>query len=79
MPLGTGVGRAGEKTDDRTLEAALLLPFLPLSGPELSDTKVYEPYIRALLGTAPHFCSALVLLRCSARQWGTSGRFHPTP
>ena len=29
---------------------------LLLSSLELSDTKVYEPYIRALLGTASHFC-----------------------
>ena len=27
-----------------------------LSSLELRDTKVYEPWIRALLGTAPHFC-----------------------
>ena len=30
--------------------------FLLLSRLELSDTKVYEPYIRALLGTAAHVC-----------------------
>ena len=29
--------------------------------PELSDTKVYEPYTRALLGSALHFCEVLVL------------------
>ena len=29
---------------------------LSLSSLELSDTQVYEPYIRALLGTASHFC-----------------------
>jgi len=27
----------------------------------LSDTKVYEPQIRALLGTASHFCEVVVL------------------
>jgi len=27
---------------------------------ELSDTRVSEPYIRALLGTASHFCEVLV-------------------
>jgi len=27
----------------------------------LSDTKVYEPYIRALLGTTSHFCEVVVL------------------
>jgi len=30
-------------------------------GLELSDTKVYEPYIQALLGTASHYCEAVVL------------------
>ena len=32
-----------------------------LSSLELSDTKVYEPQIRALLGTAAHFCEVVVL------------------
>ena len=32
-----------------------------LSSLELSDTKIYEPSIRALLGTAPHFCRVVVL------------------
>ena len=32
-----------------------------LSSLELSDTTTYEPEIRALLGTAPHFCSVIVL------------------
>ena len=30
-----------------------------LSSLELSDTQVYEPYIRARLGTAAHFCEAV--------------------
>jgi hypothetical protein len=30
-------------------------------GMELSDTKVYEPYIRALLSTASQYCEAVVL------------------
>ena len=30
-------------------------------GLELSDTKVYEPYIRVLLGTASHYCGAVGL------------------
>jgi len=34
---------------------------LLLSSLELSDTKVYEPSIRALLGTASHFCEVVVL------------------
>ena len=32
-----------------------------LSSLELSDIKVYEPQIRALLGTASHFCEVVVL------------------
>ena len=34
---------------------------LLLSSLELSGTKVYEPQIRALLGTASHFCEVVVL------------------
>ena len=30
-----------------------------LSRLELSDTTIYEPQIRALLGTAPHFCQGV--------------------
>jgi hypothetical protein len=38
----------------RPITGLLLLFFLTL-GLELSDTKVYEPSIRALLGTASHY------------------------
>jgi len=34
---------------------------LLLSSLELSDTKVYEPYIRARLGTAALFCEVVDL------------------
>ena len=34
---------------------------LLLSSLELSDKQVYEPWIRALLGTASHFCEVVVL------------------
>ena len=34
-------------------------PFV-LSSLELSDTDVYAPYLRALLGTASHFCEIVV-------------------
>ena len=34
---------------------------LLLSSPELSDTKVYDPQIRALLGTASHFFKVVLL------------------
>ena len=37
------------------------LPALLLSSLDLSDTHVYEPYMRALLGTASHFCEVVVL------------------
>jgi len=33
---------------------------LLLSSPELSDAKVYEPSIRACLGTTAHFCEVVV-------------------
>ena len=39
----------------------LLFRGLLLSSLELSNTKVYEPQIRALLGTASHFCQVGVL------------------
>ena len=37
-----------------------------LSSLEMSDTKVYEPEIRALLGTASHFCVVGVLTQVCA-------------
>ena len=43
---------------------------LLLSRLELSDTHVYEPKIRALLGTAAHFCKVVVL---KSRTDSTSG------
>jgi len=59
---------------------------LSLSSLELSDTKVYEPYIRAHRGTAAHFCEAVVLKLTRASKTksvtnlgtGTALR-HPTP
>ena len=48
-----------------------------LSSLELSDTKVYAPKIRALLGTAAHFCEVVsrrgIDLNDSARLGGVSG------
>jgi len=35
--------------------------YLLLSSLEWSDAKVYEPSIRARLGTAAHFCEVVVL------------------
>jgi hypothetical protein len=34
-----------------------------LSSLELSDTAVYEPSIRARLGTTSHFCKVVLILR----------------
>jgi len=48
---------------------------LLLSSLELSDTKVYEPQIRALLGTALHFCEVIVLKLRTA----PIGTAHPLP
>ena len=48
---------------------------LLLSSLELSDTKVHEPSIRALLGTASHFCEVVVLtLRTPQEPPGSGGR-----
>jgi len=40
---------------------------LLLSSLELSDTKVYEPEIRTLLGTAAHFCKVVAMLGLKTR------------
>ena len=39
----------------------ILFLYLLLSSLDLSDAKVYEPEIRALLGTASQFCEEVVL------------------
>ena len=50
--LPVGAGGAG---------LLLLLSSFLLSSLELSDTKDYEPLIRALIGTASYFCEVVVL------------------
>ena len=45
---------------------------LLLSSLELSGTKVYEPKIRALLGTAAHFCQVVVHTTDPGNQRGVS-------
>jgi len=50
------------------LVAGQVSSFLLLSSLELSDTQVYEPYIRALLGTDSHFCEVVVLKLCFVRR-----------
>ena len=47
----------GDKT--HVLFRVVFFFFITL-GLEMSDTKVYEPEIRALLGTASHLCEAVV-------------------
>ena len=41
-----------------------------LSSLELSDTKVYEPLMRALLGTGSQFCE-VIILECRGRSMST--------
>ena len=48
---GAFSGRRGGYGSD----VCILASSLSLSSLELSDTKLYEPYIRARLGTAAHF------------------------
>jgi len=43
------------------LKGCLFAPSLLLSSLELSDTTIYEPLMRALLGTAAPFCRVVVL------------------
>jgi len=56
-------GRASQPAwvRDHFQELILSTSSLLLSSLELSDTKVYEPQIRALLGTASLFCEVVVL------------------
>ena len=58
-------GPQGAQRMEGTLPSALL------SSLELRDTNVYEPSIRARLGTAAHFCE-VVVLKCVARVAGTA-------
>ena len=52
---GVGCREVADGEEGSTSSSLLLLSL------KLSDTKVYEPQIRALLGTAPHFCEVVVL------------------
>jgi hypothetical protein len=57
---------------------------LLLSSLELSDAQIYEPQIRALFGTASHFCEAVVVeLRpftlCSEGTTASIGEQHQNP
>jgi len=55
-------GRSAKVAADASVhQVAWSSSSLLLSNLELSDTKVYESEIRALLGTASHFCEVVVL------------------
>ena len=49
-----------------------------LSSLELSDTKVYQPSVRAFLGTAAHFCEVVVPLssECGTHKTGKTRNWH---
>ena len=58
--------RTQGKYDWSLYRAVIEVPLQPSSSfslwsLDLRDTKVYEPEIRALLGTASHFCEAVVV------------------
>jgi len=55
VPLYKSINFGGEKRPGSSNSSSSLYSSL-LSSLELSDTKVYEPYIRARLETAAHFC-----------------------
>ena len=82
LPLAT-VNRPKTGKGDRTplilrgtpiLALVLSFSSLLLSSLELSDIQVYEPFIRAFLGTASHFCEVLVLKSALVRQWLVANR-----
>ena len=56
-----GVWRGGLRDSAMPAGLHFFSSSLLLSSLELSDTNVYEPYIRARLGTAAHFCEGVVL------------------
>jgi len=58
--LGLRVIEKKKKNGARPPGGVLLASSSLLSSLELSDTKVHEPQIRALLGTASHFCEEVV-------------------
>ena len=63
MCMGLSVGLyVGERyqISDMRFRGSSSSSSLLLSSLELSDTQVYEPSIRALLGTASHLCEVVV-------------------
>ena len=76
IPIPTPQTRAGYGPADwlptrgGTTPILLSSSSLLLSSLGLSDAQVDEPYIRALLGTASHFCEVVVLKPLNAgRRW----------
>ena len=61
MHQDTRVFVLGRPDEDKDAPSLTSSSYLLLSSLELSDTKVYKPWIRALLGTAAHFCEVVVL------------------
>jgi len=59
-PAGCGSRESGSEEGGSGEDGSSSSSFL-LSSLELSDAKVYEPCIRALLGTASEFCEVVVL------------------
>jgi len=59
--MGHGASLSPSLTHSLSPSLSLLLSSLLLPTLELSDTNVYEPEIRARLGTAAHFCEVVVL------------------
>ena len=53
------IGPGPSLPTEAALDHASSSPLFP-SSLELSDTHVYAPYIRALLGVAPHFCEEVL-------------------
>ena len=56
-----GAGRRKQAFRPRGSDVRVVSSYVCLSSQELSDTTIYEPYTRALLGTASHFCEVVVL------------------
>jgi len=56
---GLGGGNSGEAEERCSWPLARASSSLLLASLELSDTQVYDPSIRARLGTAAHFCEVV--------------------
>ena len=77
--LATHLIHLGELASPTLLMSGLLRPSLLLLSLELSDTKVYEPQIRAFLGTAAHFYRATTYIETTRLSSRLVSRFQPAP